>query len=331
MFDCGTPLGFLVTKNVLLLIMTILEIVSFILLLLIISFQYYFNQSKLDQFNLEFSFKLLPVSKKICWIFNENAIYQMMLSFYSVIKFNPFQNFDFYFIIPTNMTLNTTYFIRFLNQGSRIFIKHFHENHTYMANFAKKPCPHKNIIIVKIFLYEILPMIDKILFLDTDMINLAPISQIWTFQMTKKTIVASYRDHAEWINSGIVFYNLNYIRKQPQSLWDCIRRKTLCYVDDAWHTFCHNRSEVIIVPYRYNVDMTIIRGRLSSYYINETSHPIFVHLKGEQKQFYSIFDRSLIKNMEVTNHSTPLLKFFENLYSLKEEFDKNLSISNTII
>lgn len=172
-----------------------------------------------------------------------------------------------------------------MKPGSNIYIKHFLKNHTYMANFERKKCPHKNIIIVKLFLSEILPDIDKILFLDTDMVNFAPISQIWNFNMEGKTLAGAFRDLFPWINSGIIYYNLDYIRKQPKSLWDCIRRKTECYVDDVWHTYFQNRSKVIIIPYRYNVEMPIIRGRISSYYVDEISQIIFAHLKGDQKQF----------------------------------------------
>lgn len=318
-------------KNNLQLVMAILELISFILLLFQISSQYYYYRYKIDRFGSFFLFNIQPVSKKICWIFNDNASYQVLISFYTIMKFNPGQNFDFYFILPPNATINTTYFKLFMNPGSNIYITNYLENQTYMANFARKRCPHSNIIIAKLFLHEILPNIDKILFLDTDVINLAPISQIWTFKMDKKTLAASFRDRYAWINSGIVFYNLDYIRKQPESLWDCIRKKSVCFVDDIWHTYCNNRSEVIIVPYRYNVDMTIIRNQLSRYYIRETSHPVFVHFKGEQKVIYSIFNRSLIKNMSVINGSAPLLKFYEFAYSLKEEVDRNLSITSTKI
>lgn len=97
-------------RTVLVIVSIIFDIISFIFILVLISYQFYLNCYRIDQFYSSFSFELLPVPKKICWIFNENATYQVLISFYSIIKSNPDQNFDFYFIIPPNETINTTYF-----------------------------------------------------------------------------------------------------------------------------------------------------------------------------------------------------------------------------
>lgn len=290
----------------------------------VLTYQFYFYHLKIYS-STELIFEIIPPSKKICWIFDENATYKAMLSLFSITLFNPDTNFDFYFIIPQNMTLNLSNYSRYITPGSNIFIKHFHHNHTFLPLFSKR-CSHSGIIIVKLFLYQILPTIDKILYLDTDMINFAPISQIWDLKLEGKTLAASFRDHYKWINSGFVFYNLDYIRKKPQTLWECIAKRRVCYVDDIWHTYCHNRSEVIIVPYRYNVDASIIKQKLSRYYIREISNPVFLHMFGLFKPFFSFVNRDQLKNMTVVNGSAVLLKILNNVYSIKEMLDKNLSM-----
>lgn len=304
----------------------ICHIIIFILLIAILSYQFFVYYEGLN-FILPIYFKLITANKKVCWIFNQKAIYQVLFSFYSVIINNKKINFDFYFIIPQNMTLDLTNFTLFLQPGSNIIIKRYQENHTYMPYFSRARCPHNKIIIVKVFLYQILPTIDKILFLDTDMINLSPIDKLWSLNMENKTIAASYRDRYAWINSGIVFYNLKYLRKQPQKYWDCIKYKRVCYVDDVWHTYCLNRSHVIILPYRYNYGIHILREKFSSSgrYLQELKNAVFFHLQGESKKFYSVENRTELKNLKIVNGSIPLLNALYRIYNIKEMLDRNLT------
>lgn len=226
------------------------------------------------------------------------------------------------------MTLDLTNFKKFLQPGSNIIVKHYQTNHTYMPYFSNHQCPHDKVIIVKVFLYEILPTIDKILFLDSDMINVAPIDQLWRLNFERKTLAASYRDRYRWINSGIVFYNLDYIRKQPTKLWECIFNSKACYVDDAWHTYCHNRSEVIILPYRYNYGVHILKEQFSNrhQYVNEFKNAVFFHMQSESKQFYSVDNRSALKNLDMVNGSMKLLNALDKIYYIKEMLDKNLTV-----
>ncbi|KAK8839925.1 hypothetical protein M9Y10_031639 [Tritrichomonas musculus] len=308
-------------------IMDTYHMILFILLIAILSYQFYMYINCLNYTSPMF-FKSFTINKKVCWIFNQKAIYQVLTSYFSVIFNNKEQNFDFYFIIPHNMTLDLTNFTLFLQPGSNIIVKHYLENHTFMPYFSRARCPHNKIIIVKVFLHQILPTVDKILFLDTDMINVAPIKQLWQLNMDKRTIAASYRDRYAWINSGIVLYNLHYIRKQPKKLWECIFKARVCYVDDVWHTYCHNRSEVIILPYRYNYGIHILGEQFSQVgrYANEYKNVVFFHLQGNSKQFYSAENRSALANLPMVNGSIPILNALIRVYNIKETLDKKLAI-----
>ena len=60
---------------------------------------------------LSFNYSIEPIKAfisfyqslmNICWIFDKNSRYQVLISLGSIIKSNPIQNFIFYFIIPPN-------------------------------------------------------------------------------------------------------------------------------------------------------------------------------------------------------------------------------------
>lgn len=51
------------------------------------------------------------------------------------------------------------------------------------------------IIKAKIWLKDILPEVKRMLYLDSDMINVAPISDIWKFNVTGKTLAGTKRIH----------------------------------------------------------------------------------------------------------------------------------------
>lgn len=193
--------------------------------------------------------------KNVCWIFDKKILYQVMVSFYSVIMNNPNDKFIFYFIIPVKSKIDLKKFNYFLNPYSKIEIRYFKPEHAFAPYLEQKRCRHSPIIVVKVWLSKILPDVDKILFLDSDMINVAPISDVWNFDLNNKTIAATLRVTKRWINSGFIFYNLNEIRKR-QNLINCAFKNS-CFIDDFWHTTCHTDS-IKIVPYRYNVEFYLM-------------------------------------------------------------------------
>lgn len=264
--------------------------------------------------------------KKICWIFDEKATYQVLISFCSIIKNNPNETFAFYFIIPPTFSMDTTNFEHFLRHGSKIYIRHYHPKHTYMPMYSNLTCRWSGIIIAKLYLFEILPEADKILYLDTDVMNAAPIDKLWLLPLSGKTIAAPERIHYSnrWINSGVVFYNLDVIRRQPSELWKCANRKT-CFVDDAWHTYCHKKSLVSVISYRYNVEFGSVNKRFEHLlHVKEERNAVFYHLKDVSQEFYRIKKRSDIKCMEIVRGIKDIIIALDKLFDIKEWVDSEI-------
>lgn len=265
--------------------------------------------------------------KKVCWIFDDRATYSVLISFCSIIKSNPGQKFIFYFIIPPDLALDITNFSHFLQYGSKIEIKHYRSKHLLLNSYYNVSCGWPKIILAKFWLYDILPEVDKILYLDTDIINVAPISQIWNISLCNKSIAATKRIHFDyvWINSGVIFYNLDFIRTLPSEVWNCARHNS-CFIDDYWHTLCHKPEWIYFLPYRYNVEFYPIRNRMkrSKDQIYEEDNAVFFHMKDLAHQFYNITNKSEIKEMRAVRKIKKIRKIIENLFELKKSIDSEL-------
>lgn len=265
-------------------------------------------------------------SKNICWIFNNKFSYRVLISFCSIIKTNPGQNFHYYFILPPNETLNTKIFYHFLPTGSKLYIRHYKPKHTYIPTYANMTCRWPNIIIVKLFLCDILPEVKKILYLDTDTVNAAPLDFLWLMDMTNKTIGVTERIQfgGGWVNSGVIFYNLENLRKQPTKLWECANQKE-CYIDDNWHTHCHTKEMKYIIPYRYNVEFaSMYKLRRKPFQLYEERNAVFYHLKDKSQEIYKIKRRSDIKNMKVIQNVTDVYDALQKIYSIKNWVDSEI-------
>lgn len=264
----------------------------------------------------------------ICWIFDKNSTYQVLISFCSIIKHNPNDNFIFHFIIPPLADLDLQKFNHFINSGSKILIHHFQPYQASLPNFSEEKCRKSSIIIVKIWLKDILTDVDKVLYLDADMINTAPLSELWNYNLHGKTLAATNRIHLKkfWINSGFVYYNLDDLRKRPKRLFNCASKIYPCNVDDSWHWFC-NRGKFLVVPYRYNVEFIamIHKKKRTEDEIYEENHAVFYHLKDkENHDFYNI-KRSELCNLGYVKQLKNILPIMEKLYDIREWVDSELS------
>ena len=267
--------------------------------------------------------------KKICWIFDHNSVYQVLISFCSVIKNNPNETFHFYLIIPPNMTLNTENFSFFLNPKSKIEVRHFLWKHMERHPTPDETCYHPPLIIVKVFLFEILHEVDKVLYLDSDMINVRPISQIWETPMENKTIGGTKRIHLTntWINSGFIFYNLNFLRTRSKDLWRC-QYLNSCIADDSWHTRCQKDDWVYFFPYRYNVDFYPMRVNMkrTKDQKNEEKNAVFYHVKDFSHIIYTVKNRSEIPSLYAVRRKKQIQNIFENLFDFMQSVE--LKIEN---
>lgn len=264
--------------------------------------------------------------KNVCWIFNENSLYQVLISFGSIIYNNPNQQFIFYLIIPPKMKLNTKYFTALLRYNSQIVVRHYKKRHAYLSQFSNLDCKWPPIIIVKFWLFEILPEVDKVLYLDTDVVNVASISNFWKIKLKGKTLAGVPRFAVEyrWINSGVIMYNLKNLRKRDRSLWDCADQST-CTIDDQWHTTCNQQEWVVDLPYRYNVDFDGMKMEdRSQLQLNEERNAIFFHLKDFGQEFYSVKNKYEIPEMFVASQNEEIIAVLEKLYSMKRSIDFKL-------
>lgn len=291
------------------------------------------NFYQINHKNVKFTGKNISINdnnisiKRICWIFDENSMYQVYISLYSIILHNQNENFHFYFIIPPNFTLDITNFSHFLKYGSRITVKHYQQKHTRVETYLNMTCEWPAVILVKFWLCEILPEVDKILYIDTDMINTGPISPIWSIPMENKTIAGVKRIHFDftWINSGIIFYNLKFMRKQSNELWKCINKST-CFIDDYWHTICHKKEWIYLMEYRYNVEFYPIRRRMkrNKDQKNEEKNAVFIHMKDLAKSFYTLQNTSQINGLKAVNGIKFIKNTFEKLFVIKQLVDSEL-------
>lgn len=264
--------------------------------------------------------------KNVCWIFNEKSLYQVLISFGSIIQCNPGQQFIFYLIIPPKTKLDTKFFTALLRYNSKIIVRHYKKRHAYLPQFSNLECKWPGIIIVKLWLYEILPEVDQVLYLDTDVVNIRPISKFWEIDLKGKTLagVPRFAVGYRWINSGVIMYNLKNLRKRDESLWECADQST-CVIDDQWHTTCNNPEWVIDLPYRYNVDFDGMKmDERSKLQIREESRAIFFHLKDFGQEFYSVRNKYDIPDMYVASNNEEVIHVLEKLYSLKRVIDFQL-------
>lgn len=261
----------------------------------------------------------------ICWIFDEGAKYQVLIGLGSIIKNNPNQDFNFYFIIPPNQTIDIHNYSILLSKHSTIYVKHFLPNQTYLSERSNLTCQWSNIIVVKIFLREILTNIDKVLYIDTDVMCVSPIHQLLNFPIERKTIAVPRRIFLQfnYINSGVVLYNLKYLRQKDENLWICANKRR-CPVDDIWHTHCHG-SEMIELPYRYNVEFhpMVHMKEEPKRLLDEESKACFYHLKDFYHNVYTN-NISYFKNISLFVNNSRVLNELERLFEIRKWVDEKV-------
>lgn len=305
---------------------------SFFLFLIIYFFYaliYYMDNKNIILVNFSIFFGdvtilITPTQRNICWIFDDNVKYQALLSLGSVVMNNPKQKFNFYFILPPGMTIDLNPFNQLINENSKIIVRNYEQKHAYLSIHSRMNCKWPGIIIVKLWLYEILPELDEVLYFDTDVMNIAPLNQLWEYNITNKAFAAVTKFEADsfyWINSGVILYNLKELRKKDKSLWYCANKHS-CFIDDEWHTGCHPRDSVFPLPLRYNIEMTYIKKpSVTNLHEEEKKKICLVHLKDTSQEFYSIKTKYQIPNLKVVENHPLAIEIMERLFKIKQKID----------
>lgn len=265
-------------------------------------------------------------TKNVCYIFDEGVKYQVLISLGSILLFNAKDTFTFYFILPQKTTLDLTPYKTLLNSGSQIIIKHYEPRHAYLKNYTEKKCRWSNIIIVKFRLHEILPELDKVLYLDSDTICLRPIRSFWEINLQYKNFAGTTLmedPNSRWINSGVILYNLKELRRKPKSLWECAARTKKCFVDDIWHLRCHGKSRIYQLPMRYNLNLAFLaRKSPTKSFEREKWNPIIVHLMGQSHKLYTIKSVDQCRTIKPFRNMTSAIRFGEKLFFIRKTIDQ---------
>ena len=216
-----------------------------------------------------------------------------------------------------------------LPKQSKLYVKHFQQKHAYIPRRNKLKCIWNGIIAVKFHLKEILPNVDKILYLDTDIINVAPISQLWEFPISNKTFAGTRRifyKKVYHVNSGVILYNLNFLRQQSQQLWTCANKK-LCPLDDYWHTFCLRKSRAEI-PYRYDVEFSrmVLFKNVTQLQLDEESKVVFYHLKDHYHRFYISRSIDDFHNFTIIRNNSRVLNEFKKLFVISNWVNNEVNV-----
>ena len=120
----------------------------------------------------------------------------------------------------------------------------------------------------KIALPSLLPNIDKVIYSDTDMINLEDLTEMYNFKLKKKVYFADildYIDHLnqlrefglssdKYINAGLLIMNLKAMREDSieKKLREFISNHTLIFHDQtAINCVCINNIQIL--PYKYGI------------------------------------------------------------------------------
>lgn len=157
----------------------------------------------------------------------------------------------------------------------------------------------------RILLPAILPAsVDKVLYLDADTLVVADLSQLFTIDMTNRSVAAAidvqsldyypfdrcgYERKKKYICSGVLFMNLDYWRSHNLTGklvdWAKRNRNSIQFPDqDAINYVCQDSK--IVLPLRYGILNTFFNNKIfyTEQYINQLrdciENPVIIHYAG---------------------------------------------------
>ena len=219
----------------------------------------------------------------VCYVFDHKVIEQALVSLISLVSLEPAVPFHVFLVTPEWETLDQMRFVQAVaGTMSRVHFRTF--DSSAMRPAGREP----HLYSAKIFLCEILPRwVDRVLYLDTDTMAVRPVSHLFALNMTGKTICgvnAADLYPRRWINSGVILYNLELMRRIRflETTIQCLAPHRSRFVDDVWHTFCHTNSTCLL-PYRYNMMLHAARRRELA---EEREQAVIVHFMKRAKYIF---------------------------------------------
>ena len=184
----------------------------------------------------------------------------------------------------------------------------------FLFKRIQSSCPnlnpiYSNFCFAKIMLSDIVSE-NKVLYIDTDAIVKRDISNLWNYKMDDYYVAgvkdfgifsrgtdAALRNFSDYINSGVVLFNLNKMRSDgiQEQMLDVINSRKLQYPDqDALNMVCHNH--ILMLPSIYN-------------------HSDDFSLEARNQDLIKIYHFAGPKNFWVTNRL-----YAEEWYEVEEKF-----------
>ena len=221
----------------------------------------------------------------VCYIVDRRACDFALVSMLSIVRQSPRVVFDFFILHPDWEPWNMTRFEVVAKLG---------KSRTHSVPFSREDMRVErfrgDIVLVKFWLYRLLPNVSRVLFLDADTIAWRPITPLFRLDLTEATVAAVRAADCyprRWMNSGVVLYNLELMR--ALEFWKrtstCLRNYT-CFLDDAWHTVCH-RDTTIELPYRYNIMVHAVSVMITALR-GEKKEAVIFHFMKEAKQAFNL-------------------------------------------
>ena len=173
-------------------------------------------------------------------------------------------------------------------------------------------------------LSSLLPDIDKIIYIDSDVLNFRDLSEMYNTELKDDIYYCGQLDHVniakeinrlriypeKYINSGIIIINLKAIRKDSveEKIKKFILKYHLRFPDQgAINAICHNNTQIL--PYKYS--------RFA-----HNSFQRLIILNNEQKEKYRLNESELMKEysnptlIHFAGRSKPWNKNFKNILGL---------------
>ncbi|MDR2600753.1 MAG: glycosyltransferase family 8 protein [Oscillospiraceae bacterium] len=170
----------------------------------------------------------------------------------------------------------------------------------------------------RLLIPELLPMLDKCLYLDCDLIICNDLTELWNYNIGNN-IIAGVKEIEfdkkrckeleipkpdQYVNSGVMIINLKVIRdeKLAPKLLELVT-KEYKYVDqDILNRVCYNR--IVLLPLKYNISylQAIAKGKLEKLFLfdeveDALRNPKVIHFVTHLKPWKTSDDRVLLLNL----------------------------------
>lgn len=250
-----------------------------------------------------------------------NYLFHCFVTIYSVLKYNNHYNTNFYILHNGSLNKHNIDYIKNLLTFNKYSFSIYLLDTSDIEEVKKIGTREQWTIepLLKIFLPNLLPNLDKILYIDSDIIIKNKIDPIWDQDITNYMLVASYMDKIEdekykHINGGTVLINLkkarneNFVKKCTGFM---IKNKQ--YTEEAALRILYNHETLFLQEYIWNTGnkMTIPKNLDKIIIIHYTSRkPWSMCVILKPKQLYAVNNYFTLLNNLIPNNKFNKISFW---------------------